>query len=663
MVFYLSKQSSVFFDVDVRTDISIKDVLEMLKDKPVLALDCETNSMFYKTKNIIMLQFGTPEFDQIVIDVRDYPVELFKDILNDPNKTFIGHNIRFDYNMLKPYKILLRNVYDTMIAENVLYNGMYNAVEAMKAKRYSLAGVYKHYFGEDVIKSVRDEFHTVGSKPYTHSQVMYGANDVLYPFQIKEEQERLISQYELQNCIRLENKLVLVVGDMEHNGLHINKNKWRNITIKYSERLKKTTKELDDLLLQCAPQYKIDAFQQDLFNAAYMDTRECKVNWSSDKQVYDILKNIYGIRPVDKHGKPSSGAEAIRALKKNYPITDLILRYREEEKVITSFGIDYLGKYVSDDSRIRTTYNQVIETGRMSSRKPNLQQIPNYDEDDLDTRLFREAFEAPDGKVISTADYAQQEARIMADKSGDENYINFFKTGDGDIHSFVATVMFSASFGKKFVVTKDNKNKAYRYKGKIINFFISFGGSAYTLSRTLKIPEKEAQELIDAFYKGFPSLRDMFEESKRFALDNGFIRTNNVTNRIRWFKEWSEYKRLKQIPYELRTNEDRSKFVIIRGNIERRAMNTPIQGTAGDMTKAALVILRDRLLKENVLPFEDAPVKIVNVVHDECSLEMDKDLAEKYTKIQQESMEQAGRTFVHSMEVPAEPTVEKYWCH
>ena len=95
----------------------------------------------------------------------------------------------------------------------------------------------------------------------------------------------------------------------------------------------------------------------------------------------------------------------------------------------------------------------------------------------------------------------------------------FFKTGDGDIHSFVSTVMFSAAFGKEFIVTKRNKNKAYRQKGKIINFFISFGGSSYTLSQTLKISEKEAQELIDAFYKGFPDLKIMFEKCKKFALN------------------------------------------------------------------------------------------------------------------------------------------------
>jgi len=663
MVVYLSKQNSMFFDANVYQDKSVDEALEILKKESVLALDCETTSMDYREKGIIMLQFGTPTGDQIVVDARDYPVELFKDILADPDKTFIGHNIKFDYNMLKPYRILLHNVYDTMIAEKVIYNGSYEPIKAMKAGRFSLAGVYRHYFNKEIDKTTRREFSNITNEPFTHAQIIYGANDVLYPFQIKRKQREFIERLDLDPCVRLENKLVLVVGDIEFNGFHLNREKWKKIVNRYSERLGRTTKLLDDLLLESAPQYKIDAFQRDLFDSSYMNTRTCKVNWSSDKQVYDILSSVYNIHPTDKYKRPSSGAAAIEALPEKHTITDLILKYREEEKVTTSFGLNYLNKYLDDDSRVRTSYNQIIDTGRMSSRKPNLQQIPSYNEEDPDTKLFREAFEAPPDKVICTADYSGQEGRIMADVANDKAYIDFFNSGEGDVHSFVATTMFSAAYGKEFKVTKDNENKAYRQKGKIINFFISFGGSAYTLSQTLKIPKEEAQELIDAFYKGFPALKTMFDKCKRFALTNGYIRTNNVTKRIRWFPEWSEYMAIKQIDYDERTERERSKMAKLRGHIERRAMNTPIQGTAGDMTKTALVIIRDKLLENGILPYEDAKVKIVSVVHDECSLEIDEQLAEKYKAIQQESMEKAGEIFVKSMTMVATPVIEKYWTH
>jgi len=164
----------------------------------------------------------------------------------------------------------------------------------------------------------------------------------------------------------------------------------------------------------------------------------------------------------------------------------------------------------------------------MSSRKPNLQQIPTDEK-------FRSAFVAPKGKVIITTDYDNQESRIMANKAKDKVYIGFFNSKGGDVHSFVATKMFSAAFGRNFIVTRTNENKDYRQKGKIINFFISFGGSAYVLSKFLKLSQQETQELINAFFRGFPALEKMFNESKSFAIKHGFIRTNSITNRIRWF--------------------------------------------------------------------------------------------------------------------------------
>ncbi len=663
MVHYLSKQRSLYFDPDIDTDITVEGIIEALKTETELALDTETTGIDPKVDSIIMLQFGTHKGNQFVIDTRDYNIELFREILEDPNKTFVGHNIKFDYNMLKSYRILLTKVYDTMVVDKAIYNGMYEPLVIMKTKRFSLASVYNFYFNQVINKGTRDEFQFIGTKPFTLAQIRYGANDVLYPFQIQTKQLEKVQEYNLGACIRLENKLVLVLGDIEYNGFHLNKDKWKQITVKYASRLKITQKKLDNILLESAPQYKIDAFQQDLFDSSYMNQRECKVNWSSDKQVYEILTTVYGIHPKDKHGKPSSGAPAIHMLPEENDITNLILKYREEEKVITSFGLEYLEKYLSDSNRIHTSYNQIVDTGRMSSRKPNLQQIPNYNGVDDDTKLFREAFEAPDGKLISTADYASQEGRIMADAAKDDAYITFFKIGDGDAHSFVATKMFSAAFGKEFIVTKHNENSAYRQKGKILNFFVSFGGSAYTLSQTLKIPKEEAQELIDAFYKGFPTLKAMFEKNKCFGIDKGYITTNTITNRLRWFPEWHRYLEIKAKTYASRSKDEFKEMMRIKGNIERRAMNTPIQGTAGDMTKTALVIIRDRLLNDGILPYDEAEVKIVSVVHDECSLEISENLAKKYSKVQQESMEEAGGIFVKSMPMPATSITEKYWTH
>jgi DNA polymerase-1 len=204
----------------------------------------------------------------------------------------------------------------------------------------------------------------------------------------------------------------------------------------------------------------------------------------------------------------------------------------------------------------------------------------------------------------------------MADKSNDTNYIDFFNNGDGDAHSFVATTLFSAAFNKEFIVTSTNENKEYRQKGKVLNFFISFGGSAYTLSSSLKIPIEEAEFLIENFYKGFPGLKVMFDSARKFALNKGYIRTNDVTNRVRWMRGWSKYQQLSQKNKKDLTKEEFKEMSKISGKIMRRGQNTIIQGTAGDMSKTALILLREKLLNLNILPFSSAPIKIINIVHD-----------------------------------------------
>jgi DNA polymerase-1 len=342
-------------------------------------------------------------------------------------------------------------------------------------------------------------------------------------------------------------------------------------------------------------------------------------------------------------------------MEQKHPVTELLLKLRREEKAVNAFGYEYLEKFQSPDGRIRTHYNQIVETGRISSRNPNLQQIPKE-------ISFRSAFEAPEGRIIITADYSSQEARIMADRAKDQSYIDFFLNDGGDVHSFVATKMFTASYGKEFIVTSTNENKSYRQKGKILNFSISFGASAFTVSKSLRISQNEAQQLIDSFFRGFPDLKRMFDETKKFALENGFILTNNVTKRIRHFRYWKEYKELKN--KSNLTSAERSQLMKLQGSIERRAMNTPIQGTASDMTKLAITLIRQAFIDKGIMPYDyNAYAKLVNVVHDECSVECTEEQAKEISIIQKQCMEKAGERFVETLPMLADPVIKKHWDH
>lgn len=665
MIYYFSKQETPIIKNGVKhlfTDLSVEDSLLKLQKESVLALDVETTGLNPRSNRVIMLQLGTISGDQYVYDCRDFNPSIFTGLLNDRDKIFVGHNIKFDYNMLKQYGILLRKVYDTMLAEIVINNGKFSIDMIKKMKRFSLATVSKFYLREDLVKSTRDDISRMGNRCFTYDQIIYGAKDVEVVLKIAKIQKHHITKWKLEKCVKLENEVTLALGDIEYNGMHINQETWMKANQIFFERSKETEKKLDELLNKTTNKYKTPGFQLDLFKTE-IDKRQTLVNWSSDSQVAEILKNVFNIYPTDKNGKFSTGAPAIKSLEKSNEITDLLLKHREESKAVTAFGKKFLDDYVDKDGRVHTTFNQIVETGRVSSRSPNMQQIPGGDGEDEDKDLFRKAFEAPEGKKIITADYSQQEARIMADKAGDKDYLKFFNEGDGDSHSFVGTKLFTAAFGKPFKVDKSNKKKQYRQKAKILNFMISYGGSAFTLSKQLKIPQEEAQELIDAFFKGFPTLKKMFEDCSKFGLNNGFIRLDPITNRIRWFREMETVKQLAEKDIGM-TEEERKRFYTMKGSIERKSMNSPIQGTAGSMTKQALINIRKYFIdKLGINPFADADVKLVNVVHDEISVECSEDRAEEIAEIQKQCMEEAGNKFVKGTKVPAEPVISDYWAH
>lgn len=603
-----------------------------------------------------MLQLGTIGGDQYVIDCRDYNIEEFRPLLENPDILFVGHNIKFDYNMLKQYNIILNKVYDTMIADQCLYNGKYDTVHVIKTKRYSLAGVYMHYFHKKIEKDVRDEFMSIQTKQFTSNHIMYGANDVIYPLEIKNEQDKLATIYDLEDYIRFENKVILSLADIEYNGILVDLAKWENVLKSYSINIKKTLLELDEYLLEQphSNRYKVQAKQLTMFDVVSMD-RLTTVNWSSSKVVLSVLKEVFNIDPYDKHGKQSTGKNALDILDpfKNNKIVQLILNHRNQEKILNSFGKKYLDKYIDFDGRIRTTFNQIIATGRVSSRNPNMQQIPH-------DNTHRECFISSPGYNFCIADYSGQESRIMADFAQDKSMMDFFKIGDGDLHSFVATKVFSAKFKKDFIVSK-KENQEYRYLGKILNFSIAYGASAYGIAISNGITQQEAQELIDLFYTSFPTLKELFEKAKTFGLEYGYIITNPLLRTRRWFPEWVEYKKL--LSKRNASKEDFKKMLKLKGSIERRSQNSIIQGSAAIMTKLALILIRDELLKNNIRPVKNANVKLILTIHDEIIMEVKNGLEEKYSKIQKESMEKAGAYLCKHVKIIADPVISQYWKH
>ena len=374
MLFYYSRNIKLFSEESNKlfTKITIQEILKKLENETELALDCETTGLDYLNDRVIMLQLGT-KTDQYVIDTRDLDISVFKPLLHLNNTLFIGHNIKFDYNMLKQYGIVLNNVYDTMTADMVIHNGKYSMKELRDTRRFSLKGVYHFYFKKYISKEVREEFTTWGSTPFTDDQIKYGAWDVVYPLEIKKVQEELIELYALKKTINLENKVILALGDMEYNGMKIDRKKWAKIDEIYKKRLKDTIIELDNILIEKDNSFKIKAVQLDLFSGIASSERLTYINWSSDQQVYRLLTTIFKIYPEDKDGKQSSSSKALELLDietKELPIVKTLLRFRKEDKIISSFGQKYLNENLKTDGRLHTTYNSIVATGRVSSRNP-----------------------------------------------------------------------------------------------------------------------------------------------------------------------------------------------------------------------------------------------------------------------------------------------------
>lgn len=277
-------------------------------------------------------------------------------------------------------------------------------------------------------------------------------------------------------------------------------------------------------------------------------------------------------KTVRKH---SVGKIHLNKYSKKYPIVKEYLEYKELKKLVSSYGEKFLRHVNPVSGRVHTTFYQILDTGRISSSGPNLQNIPNEEK----RPGFRNCFI---GNLI-VADYSAQEGRILADRAKEPAMIDFFLNGDGDIHSFVGRNMFKCEVSKTV-------NPHLRQQGKITNFTIAYGGGAHKIADTFQIPIAEAKKLIDMYYTAFPALKEYFKREQEQATRAGYILIDNVTNRRSYN---TKFLHLKQQIDSLKAGGQAippSTFATYKrqlASMERNAQNYPIQGTGGSMTKLA----------------------------------------------------------------------------
>jgi len=489
------------------------------------------------------------------------------DFLNDID--IYTYDLKKMYVALKKKNLIIKNVkFDSMIASALLdYNTKDDIAYLANNLSYDIP-FYESFYGKGVKLSLQDEFETA-KLIVSKAKFIYETKDSLKE---KLEKENLINLF---NDIEL--PLSYVLGDMEYDGVYVDK-----------EVLKEMGEEI---------KIKLELISKDIYNQS-----GCVFNISSPSQLADVLFNKLNL-PHGKKGKTalSTSIEVLQKLKDKHPIIDLIIEYRMLSKLYSTY-IEGLINSISSDNKIHTIYTQnLTRTGRLSSIEPNLQNIPARTEYG---KLIRKAFIPSENSIIISGDYSQIELRILAHMSKVPSLVDAFKN-DIDIHTKTAADIFKVETD---MVTKDQRRVA-----KAVNFGIIYGISKYGLADNLNISNNEASDFIESYLKTYPGVKQYMDETIKHAYETGYSIT--MFNRKRNIEE------LKNTNY------------MIRQSGERMALNTPIQGTSADIIKKAMVEIYNEMKKKNLKS------KMIIQVHDELVFDCIKEEQEEMVNIMTSVME------------------------
>ena len=599
--------------------VTIEEAVEYLSKQSVLGVDTETEGKDFLRKKVVMFQIGTKDV-QYVIDTRYQGIEPLLPILNNEDIVKIFHNIKFDYKFLKSWwNADIKNPYDTMLAEGVINCG--------KSKvGYSLNVLTQRYLGKELNKEVRNKFVGLDGKPFSTEQILYGAEDVEHLIDIREHQLVKVKELGLEKVLHLENNAALAFADIEFNGLCFDQEKWLAIADNSEIEVISMEKQLDEMIYSLnLNRFVKTSFQTDMFIPAE-EIRKIDIKWSSPTQVLKVFKE-YGLN-IEKVNAFELSKFKHKAFVTKY------LKYKEKQKIVSTYGKSFL-KYVMKDGKVRTSFWQILNTGRVSSgskedRKPNMQNIP------ADNK-FRNCFKARDGYSLVSVDYSGQELGIIASGSKDPVWMKARKE-EADLHSICADMVFK----DKWREADADEKKKLRTMIKTINFGLAYGMSKFKLSDTLQISVDDAEALIKQYFTEFPKIGGFLTTLGNYGKQHGYIRTFKPYRRIRWFENWHNRMNLKKDFKEL-------------GSIERASKNTPIQGTGADMIKLAMVKIRDHIKKTNF------PAYLVTQVHDEIGVEVRDDVAEEWASVQCVLMKEAGQEIVSDFPMGVDFTITKEW--
>jgi len=504
------------YKIEGTTSATLTDLKKWLLKNKVRAIDCETAmSNWIEDRTPITYQFGD-KWTQWVIDRRDISIESLKTLLQDDKSLNILHNSKFDYQILKYHEnITLESVWDTMLGEQILSTGIdrpkgYFTLEQTH-ERYFKTNPYgdqASLFDPYIPKRTRNEISKKTTEPLTLGEVYYAGMDIITAYKVYELQKQVLNENQLLPTAQLENEFVLVLGDMELNGMPIDSTEW----LRLSEWSTSKLKEQESILQKMYPTI---------------------ANWNSHVQVKKLFKEI-GI-PIKYQDKESIAETVIKEYKDQYPIIGEFLKYKRYQKLSSTYGIKFLDHVNPHTNRIHSSYMQIMSTGRTSSTSPNLQNLPTEKGDFVEGKWWKEAFRT--NNTFTIADYSQQEMRLAAYLSRDPELISIF-VENRDPHAEAASALYNVPLS---LVTGPQRKNA-----KTFNFAIIYGTGAYKLSKTFGVSVKEAQTLIDNYYARFAYLKGFQDDNFETALSTGYVMADSMGRRS-YIQEFERLKALEKL--------------------------------------------------------------------------------------------------------------------
>ena len=678
---YLVTLNQELFDNDAYKIISIKESLEILEPLQIVGLDTETSGLDCWTKELLSVQLGCRDF-QVVIDCKTIDILQYKEYL-ESDRLFIGWNLKFDLKFLYRKFIIPKNVYDGYLAEKMQWVGYPSGMHSL-----SLKSAGYEYLGIELDKSVRGKIIYQGLNTET---IIYSANDVAYLEDIRNKQLERLKEKDLLTALEYENKFVRVLAYIEYCGVKLDVERWKKKMDSDQKILNEKLKVLNKWVEEHYPNNerfcKID-LQGDLFREEAFDTNpKCIINWNSPQQVIPLLEaEGLDLLVKDKETgkmKKSVDAKVIKPQKDKSDIVQPYTEFSEAQKVVSTYGEEFIKQINPVSNRLHTQYNQIgADTYRVTSGgvdKTNKTKYINFLNLPADAET-RACFVAENGNAWISIDYAGQESALLASIANDELMLKELNEGSGDIHSLVASLVFKDEIGD--TPLKDIKKKFHNLRqiAKGYEFLVAYGGDANTIQQNYGKSKEEAEQIYNSYMNGLKGVQKYQQFCRKDVMDKGYILLNPLTKHKAYIYDydklidiknefstefWDKYRELKASNPSHPIVEEVRYFFKRKSASEKQSINYRIQATGAFCLRVSLINFFNWIIENNLFNI----VKISIIPYDEINCEAPKEIAEEVTSKLYYYMIKAGKFFCTRCKLDADisrledGSLPSYWIH